>query len=55
MTTLKRITAFLLAATLTLSLCTTIIPVNPDPTDEYGEEGIAPCSDDSDFGDVDYF
>lgn len=51
MKTLKRITALLLAATLTLSLCTVVIPV--EPTGEYGEEGIAPC-DDSDYGDVDY-
>ncbi len=52
MNTFKRITALLLAATLTFSLCTAIIPV--DPTNEYGEEGIAPCDNDSDYGDVDY-
>ena len=52
MKTFKRITALLLAATLTLSLCTVIVPV--EPTDGYGETGIAPCTDDSDFGEIDY-
>ncbi|MCX4268085.1 MAG: hypothetical protein OSJ62_05400 [Lachnospiraceae bacterium] len=52
MNTFKRITALLLAATLTLSLCTAIIPA--EPAGEYGEEGIAPC-DESDLGEVDYW
>lgn len=55
MITLKRITTLLFAAALTLSLCTAIISVNPNTTDEYENEGISLCLDDSDFGDVDYF
>lgn len=50
MKTLKRITALVLAATLTLSLCTVIVPVDPD--NGYEEEGIAPCSD---LDEIDYF
>ncbi len=52
MTKFKRITALLLAATITLSLCTVIVPV--EPKNESGEEGIAPCSE-SDFGEIDYW
>ncbi len=50
METIRRITALMLAATLTLFLCTIFVPV--EPTGEYGEEGIAPCSD---LDESDYF
>ncbi len=52
MKTIRRITALLVAATLTLSLCTVITPTNP--TNGYGEEGIAPCTE-SDLDEIDYF
>lgn len=56
MAKMKRFTACLMAAVITLSLCTIVTPVTPvDDTNESsdcGDWGIAPCSD---FGDIDYF
>ena len=52
MKTIKRITALLLTATLTLSLCATITPTNP--TNGYGNENIAPCTE-SDLDESDHF
>jgi len=51
---MKRITALLMAAVVTFSLCTVITPVNPDNDGSGYENEIAPC-DESDLGGTDYF